>query len=210
MVDAYKKNELDADSGLGLYSMSSILVDRAEPSEALSTTTVWSVGLPNAKKLVSSLQLDNFRQGESIEQELDVRGRRGAYLINDCFNLAPSREQSWSIVAEINQGPSKVKDLIAYLQADKNIEADIEADIALGSENLARIVGISDGLQVTEDRLSANHHFANVLFNVMRGGLFVDNYSVPKADLINFVKGFNVGVYEKFSSFFEGLDESFH
>ncbi|MGB2105642.1 MAG: hypothetical protein ACPHVV_00190 [Porticoccaceae bacterium] len=210
LVDAYKKNELDADSGLGLYSMSSILVDRAEPSEALSTTTVWSVGLSESKKLVSSLQLDSFRLGEPVEQELDVRGRRGAYFINDCLTLAPSSEKSWSIVAEINQGPAKVKDLIAYLKADKNIAEDIEADIALGSENLARIVGISDGLQVTEDKLSANHHFANVLFNVMRGGLFVDNYAVPKADLISFVKGFNLGVYEKFEQFFEGLDETFH
>ncbi|MGB0458473.1 MAG: hypothetical protein ACPGGM_00505 [Porticoccaceae bacterium] len=210
LVDAYKKNELDAESGLGLYSMSSILVDRAEPSEALSTTTVWSVGLSNAKKLVSSLQLDGFRKGDAIEQELDVRGRRGAYFVHDCITLAPATEKSWSIVAEINQGPSKVKDLIAYLNADKNIAEDIEADIALGSENLARIVGISDGLQVTEDKLSANHHFANVLFNVMRGGLFVDNYAVPKADLIGFVKGFNVEIYEKFANFFEGLDETFH
>ena len=210
LVDAYKKNELDADSGLGLYSMSSILVDRAEPSEALSTTTVWSVGLSKSKKLVSSLQLDNFRLGDAIEQELDVRGRRGAYFINDCLTLAPSSEKSWSIVAEINQGPAKVKDLIAYLKADKSIAEDIEADIALGSENLARIVGISDGLQVTEDKLSANHHFANVLFNVMRGGLFVDNYAVPKADLISFVKGFNRGVYNQFKDFFDGLDETFH
>ena len=62
LVDAYKKNELQADAGVGLYSMSSILVDRAEPSEALSTTAVWSVGLPNSKKLVSSIQLDEFRQ----------------------------------------------------------------------------------------------------------------------------------------------------
>ena len=210
LVDAYKKNELDADTGLGLYSMSSILVDRAEPSEALSTTTVWSVGLSKSKKLVSSLQLDNFRIGDAIDQELDVRGRRGAYFINDCLTLAPSSEKSWSIVAEINQGPAKVKDLIAYLKADKSITEDIEADIALGSENLARIVGISDGLQVTEDKLSANHHFANVLFNVMRGGLFVDNYSVPKADLISFVKGFNRGVYNQFKDFFDGLDETFH
>ena len=80
LVDAYKKNELQADSGVGLYSMSSILVDRAEPSEALSTTAVWSVGLPNSKKLVSSIQLDEFRQGSNIEQETDVRGRRGAYF----------------------------------------------------------------------------------------------------------------------------------
>jgi len=210
LVDAYKKNELEADSGLGLYSMSSILVDRAEPSEALSTTTVWSVGLPNSKKLVSSLQLDNFRHGESIEQELDVRGRRGAYFVSDTIKLAASAESSWSIVAEINQGPAKVKDLIADLHSNQNIKQEIEADIALGSENLARIVGISDGLQVTEDELSANHHFANVLFNVMRGGLFVDNYSVPKADFIGFVKGFNRDVYSNFQSFFDGLEDSFH
>ena len=210
LVDAYKKNELEADSGLGLYSMSSILVDRAEPSEALSTTTVWSVGLPNSKKLVSSLQLDNFRHGESIEQELDVRGRRGAYFVSDTIKLAASAESSWSIVAEINQGPAKVKDLIADLHSNQNIKQEIEADIALGSENLARIVGISDGLQVTEDELSANHHFANVLFNVMRGGLFVDNYSVPKADFIEFVKGFNRDVYSNFQSFFDGLEDSFH
>ena len=210
LVDAYKKNELEAECGLGLYSMSSILVDRAEPSEALSTTTVWSVGLADSKKLVSSLQLDSFRTGETIEQELDVRGRRGAYFVNDCLTLAPLSEKSWSIVAEINQGPAKVKDLIAYLKADINITQDIEADIALGSENLARIVGISDGLQVTEDKLSANHHFANVLFNVMRGGLFVDNYAVPKADLIDFVKGFNRDLYNQFKDFFEGLDDTFH
>jgi hypothetical protein len=210
LVDAYKKNELEADSGLGLYSMSSILVDRAEPSEALSTTTVWSVGLPNSKKLVSSLQLDNFRHGESIEQELDVRGRRGAYFVSDTIKLAASAESSWSIVAEINQGPAKVKDLIADLHSNQNIKQEIEDDIALGSENLARIVGISDGLQVTEDELSANHHFANVLFNVMRGGLFVDNYSVPKADFIEFVKGFNRDVYSNFQSFFDGLEDSFH
>ena len=210
LVDAYKKNELDADSGLGLYSMSSILVDRAEPSEALSTTTVWSAGLSKSKKLVSSLQLDSFRNGAGVKQELDIRGRRGAYFVNDCLTLGSSEEKSWSIVAEINQGPAKVRDLIAYLKSEKNIAEDIEADIALGSENLARIVGISDGLQVTEDRLSANHHFANVLFNVMRGGLFVDNYSVPKADLIGFVKGFNHQVYDQFKDFFEGLDDTFH
>ena len=61
LVDAYKKNELDQDTGLGFYSMSSILVDRAEPSEALSTTTVWSEGLLHSKKLVSSLPLEPFR-----------------------------------------------------------------------------------------------------------------------------------------------------
>jgi hypothetical protein len=44
----------------------------------------------------------------------------------------------------------------------------------------------------------------------MRGGLFVDNYAVPKTDLISFVKGFNSEIYNQFESFFEGLDKSFH
>jgi hypothetical protein len=210
LVDAYKKNELQVDAGVGLYSMSSILVDRAEPSEALSTTAVWSVGLPNSKKLVSSIQLDEFRQGSAVEQEADVRGRRGAYFVNDTIDLASQAKESWSIVADVNQGPADVRELIAFVNADNNIVDEIESDIAQGSLNLARIVGTSDGLQVTEDRLSANHHFANVLFNVMRGGLFVDNYSVEKDDLISFVKGFNRNEFEKFAGFFADLDNSFH
>ena len=66
LVNAYKKNELEQDTGLGIYSMSSILVDRAEPSEALSATTVWSEGFSQSKKLISSIQLDTFRQGLPI------------------------------------------------------------------------------------------------------------------------------------------------
>ena len=210
LVDAYKKNELQADSGVGLYTMSSILVDRAEPSEALSATTVWSTGLNHSKKLISSIQLDRFRQGWDLEQETDVRARRGAYFINAEIDLAAQGEKSWNIVADINQGPADVKNLIAYLKADNNIAKEIETDIAQGSNNLSRIVGISDGLQVTEDKLSANHHFSNVLFNVMRGGLFVDNYEVTKSDLISFVKGFNRKVFAQFESFFNGLDDTLH
>jgi hypothetical protein len=210
LVDAYKKNELQTDTGLGLYSMSSILVDRAEPSEALSAAVAWSVGMAGTTKLISSIQLDAFRKGQVVEQEANVRGRRGAYFVNGTLALAPSAEQSWSIVADVNQGPADVRELNAYINSDANIAQDIEDDIALGSLNLARIVGTSDGLQVTEDRLSANHHFANVLFNVMRGGLFVDNYAVDKADLVSFVKGFNRVEYQNSLSFFEGLDDSFH
>ena len=210
LVDAYKKNELEADVGLGLYSMSSILVDRAEPSEALSTTSVWSVGLAQSKKLISSIQVEQFAQGYAVDQETDVRGRRGAYFTHGVLALSGKQESSWHTVAEVNQGPADVRNLIAYLKTGQSIIEDIEADIALGSENLARIVSTSDGMQVTEDRLSANHHFSNVLFNVMRGGLFIDNYTVSKDDLIEFVKSFNNPVFEKFKSFFQELEETFH
>ena len=63
LVDAYKKCELEVDSGMGIYSLSAIIVDRAEPSEALKASVVWSLGLDQAKKLLSSKQLDTFRRG---------------------------------------------------------------------------------------------------------------------------------------------------
>ena len=166
-MDAYKKNELEADVGLGLYSMSSILVDRAEPSEALSTTTVWSVGLAQSKTYLVYPSAA-ICSGLCSRARTDVRGRRGAYFTHGVLALSGEQESSWHTVAEVNQGPADVRNLIAYLKTGQSIIEDIEADIAVGSENLARIVSTSDGMQVTEDRLSANHHFSNVLFNVMR------------------------------------------
>ncbi len=210
LVDAYKKNELEPETGMGLYSMSSILVDRAEPSEALSTTTVWSEGLPQSKKLVSSLQLDAFRNGVSPTQETDVRGRRGAYFVHSTIELGAGSDKEWNIVAEINQGPSDVKNLMARIRRGDNIRKELYQDIAAGTEKLTRIVGSADGLQVTEDVLSANHHFANVLFNVMRGGLFDDNYNVGTQDLIKFIKTFNVTTFEANQDFLNGLADTLH
>jgi hypothetical protein len=56
------------------------LTDLAEPSESLLATTVAQVGLDKPGYLLSSLQLDRFRAGEQIENEQEVRGRRGAYF----------------------------------------------------------------------------------------------------------------------------------
>ena len=55
LVDAYKRNELEEATGLGIYALSAILVDKAEASEALRANVVWSLGLENPKYLVSSL-----------------------------------------------------------------------------------------------------------------------------------------------------------
>ena len=37
LVDAYKKCELENESGLGLFSLSAVIVDKAEPSEAVAS-----------------------------------------------------------------------------------------------------------------------------------------------------------------------------
>jgi len=73
LVDAYKKCELEEDFGLGIYSLSAIIVDKAEPSEALKANIVYSVGLNSPIRLISSLQLDSFRSGNIVTQERDIR-----------------------------------------------------------------------------------------------------------------------------------------
>lgn len=56
--DAYKKSELLPKTGLGLFRLSAIPVDRPEPAEALRTTVV-RIELKRQLVLLSSVQLDN-------------------------------------------------------------------------------------------------------------------------------------------------------
>lgn len=66
LANAYKKNELAKQSGIGIYSLSSNIIDRPEPSEALLATTVCFTGLDNTKRLLCNGQLMNFQNGDSI------------------------------------------------------------------------------------------------------------------------------------------------
>ena len=61
LVDAYKRTELVEGSSLAIFALSAIIVDKAEPSEALKSNVAWSIGLENPTILLSSLQLDVFR-----------------------------------------------------------------------------------------------------------------------------------------------------
>ena len=205
LVDAYKKNELVPHSGLAVYAMSSILSDKAEPSEALSATTVWSYGAQDAQYLISSNQLSQFRSGQSVSEEAEVLGRRGAYFVHQVFDLPAGKERSWGIVADVNQGPAAVRDTLSLIQSVADIPALIQADIEKGSRNLERLISTADGVQMTGDTLSANHHASNVLFNIMRGGLFIDNYAIEKSDLMAFCAEWNRAVFDANTAFFDAL-----
>ena len=193
LVDAYKKSELLPQSGIGIYALSSVPVDRAEPSESLTANTVWSMGLDEPVYLLSVQQLERFRRGESIEQEADVRGVRGAYLVQSEASLAGGGSKEWFLVAEVGQDACA----IAELESKRATETELLADVEKGTESLRAIVGEADGIQTGGDLLQTSRHFANTLFNVMRGGMFDDGYSVDKADLLDFVASANRPVAEK-------------
>ena len=126
LLDAYKRAELDASTGLGMYTMSSTLSDKAEPSEALSATTVWSTGLTPKTILLSSSQVTRFRKGAQLSQETDVRGQRGAYFVNASISLDEGAERRWSMVAEVNQSAAATHNLRHALATNGALHEELE------------------------------------------------------------------------------------
>lgn len=205
LVDAYKKNELLSNTNIALFMLSSILVDRAEPSEALTANVVWSEGIPDAKILLSARQIDNFRKGHQVKGETDVRSERGAYLINSDINLEAGKEKPWYVVADVNKDAGQIASLCHLLKGNDSIGL-LKKDVAECTNDLVNIIAAADGLQLTEDKLSINRHLSNVFFNVMRGGIFDNNYWISKDDIIDFIKGANSPVYLRKRSFLESID----
>jgi len=207
LVNAYKKNELDIETGLGLFRLSSMIVDKAEPSEALKVTTVWSEGIDVKNYLLSGKQVEPFSLGKSIETEVDIKAEPGAYFISSEFHMKPKEEESWNIVAEVNNDHSKVLHLINRLGANpEQLRTDLKGDIGHGTTELKKMVGMADGLQLTGDLLSTGRHYSNVLFNIMRGGIFEDQYEIDTKDLQDYARIINKELTSS-TSFFSELPE---
>lgn len=195
LVDAYKRNQLHIKTGLGIYALSAIIVDKAEPSEALKSNIVWSIGIEKPTYLVSSLQLSKFRNKEKVFTEQDVKGEKGAYFINTAITLEKDSQKQWMIIANVNQDHSKVASVLHTIQSNKTIQDEIIQDIELGTKKLIALNASADALQLTNDNLRDTRHFANTLFNIMRGGVFDYNYQIEKADFTKYIKKANVNAY---------------
>ena len=208
LLDAYKKNEVVAGTSLGLYTLTAQVIDRAEPRESLHAAVVWSHGLPNAKILLSSRQNRAFQHGKELSAETEVRGKRGAYLLNGTVELAPGAKVSWMIVLDVAQSQRQVSELVARLAKPAELAAEVLEDVERGTQNLRRILAATDGFQVTADRLTSAHHLANVLFNDLRGGVYAQGYAIPGADFARFVKTWNRATYQKFEKLLSELPQT--
>jgi hypothetical protein len=208
LVDAYKWSELDESTGLAFLALYSGITDRAEPAESLKATTVFCLGLDNRKVLVSSNQLNSFRAGATVEQEVQRRGIRGAYLVNSQFELARGASQQWQIVADVEQSQSDVVELRSQLANPSIVSEGITQSIKAGSRKLANIMARADGYQATAEENVTVHHYANVLFNVLRGGIFDDEYNISSLDFNATIRNFNQGVYQRNRDFLAGLPET--
>lgn len=209
LLDAYKRSELVKETGLGIYALSAIPVDKAEPSEALKANIVWSKGLSNSTYLLSSLQLDKFRGGDSIVEEYDVKGEKGGYFLHNEIQLEANTELNWTTVANVNLDHAAVIELNESIKVNSNLVAEVEADIELGTNKLKQLIAASDGFQETADELKDARHYSNVLFNIMRGGIFDDSYQIEKEDFVPYLKHANHQVLERNLELIAGLSEKF-
>jgi len=210
LLHAYKRSELESETGLGLFALSATLTDRAEPSESLQATVVWQVGLDGLAYLLCAEQVDGFRHGRSLTTETDVCGKPGAYLVHAALTLLPGQTRRWHIAADVNQDSTAVTRLIHLLRQERPvIEQQIEADIAQNTADLCRYVAAADGLQHAALSTTTAHHFANVMFNIMRGGIFATGYNVDRADFLNFIQTRNGRVYAAHADWFAALPAHF-
>ncbi len=209
LVDAYKRSEIDSQSGLGIFALSAIIVDKAEPSEALKANIAWSLGLDNPTYLLSSLQLASFRKNQKLQPETDIKGEKGAYFVSTDIILDKNSSKSWKIIANVNQNQAQVIQLCYSILNDKSIENQLNEDVELGKQNLIALNATADGLQFTADKRKDTRHFSNVLFNIMRGGIFDHNYQIEKKDFLSYLSKANKQIFENNESFLNNLNEIF-
>ncbi len=205
LVDAYKRNELDKESGIGIFSLSAIIVDKAEPSEALKANIAYAVGLESPMHLLSATQLGRFRMGLPLHEEKDVKAEKGAYFIHANISLESKGKKEWMIVADVNQSVSQIVDLSKSLRSDRHLGFRVKEDVESGTQELLRLGALADGLQLTADRLKDTRHFFNAMFNLMRGGIFDDHYTIGKSDLSAHLAKANQQVAERHRARFEKL-----
>lgn len=208
LLDAYKKNERVKGSPLGLFMLSSIPVDRAEPSEALLATSVWSCGMDEKSIiLISGKQLDNFRSGMPLQEEYDIKASRGAYFINSKITLEAGKGKKWLTVVEANQDSTKISNLNNFITKSNDLISLVERDIDRGTVKLDKMVSCADGSQVTNTELCFARHFTNTLFNIMRGGIFAENYTIDTDDFVDYLLQINRLVAKEYHVWLNNLPD---
>ena len=207
LLDAYKRNELLPKTGLGIFRLSAIPVDRPEPAEALFATAAWSVGTSWMNILLSSQQLNAFRGGQKIRTETDVCGERGAYFLCGQKILQPKQAIDWLIAADVDQSSADLIRLQKSLQDPVSLKNKVIEDIQMGTDELRRIVGGADGLQISARSMGYVRHYSNTLCNIMRGGVFEDGDRLSLVDLDAFVRFTSPGLSSRWSLLLRQLPE---
>ncbi|NLS14067.1 hypothetical protein HGP28_14325 [Vibrio sp. SM6] len=183
LVDAYKWNERVAELPMATFSLYAKLSDRADPAEALRATSVFSVADDEQTLLLSSRALAQFRKDLPLDEQPLIRGERGAYFVHQTLVLKAGERKIWLMVADVDQSHSDLASLMNTVRDASALRDEIECDIAANQAELMALMAGGDAWQRSSSEETDVHHYANVLFNTLRGGAIVEGYQLNPDDV---------------------------
>jgi hypothetical protein len=208
LTNAYKRSEMiDADLRLAVYSLESMVTDRPEPAEALRSTVTWSDGLEGATVSLHPAAASTFGTHERLDAPL-VTGMPGAYFLCAEVDLEPGESKTWSIVSDVGLDQSAVTSLIGELRLLSDPTRELNASMEGASQSLLEMMARADALERTADEVATSHHFSNVTYNVMRGGIPMDGYIVDTADFGRYLERRNRTVARNHLTLLSTLDST--
>ncbi len=210
VLDAYKQNQLIPAARLGIYALASQPVDRPEPREALRASLAWSLAPDNFRVSIAPDNDERLLRGKPLDESAEICGRRGAYWLSGEADLAPGKGISWRIVADTHWSQAEVATLLKKLEAPDALASELDASLQAAHRSLVDLVAKTDGLQETADVNASAHHFANVLFNDMRGGVYADGYNIDTALFAQFVREWNRPCHGRSATALASLPPTMH
>ncbi|MCB1134197.1 MAG: hypothetical protein KDN05_23970, partial [Verrucomicrobiae bacterium] len=207
LASAYMRHEAATGSPLGIYTLHSGITDRAEPSESLRAACAWSCGLEGATLLLSDRQVDSFRRGLAPFPEHEVRGNFGAHLLSTTIRVPARGARDWVIAADTGLDHSDLVRLRDRLERPDGLMEELAADKTAGIFALRKRIAGAGAIQHSADPRAGIHHFANVLFNCMRGGTLDDNDRFPRSDFREFLETRNRDVLATHEEWLASLPE---
>jgi len=205
LVDAYKWNELDPATRLASYSLYARITDRAEPAESLTAAVAYAVGLDGARVYVAASDFDALRKGRAAEPQTVRRGVPGAYLLDTHLTLAANTHQTWQIVLDTGLSQSQIVSRREQLRDPAKTALDLQTALAAEHAGLRDLLAEADAFQAVDAETTVNHHVANTLFNVMRGGVFEQQYRIDRDDYAKNLRIRNRGVAAQHAAWLAAL-----
>ena len=209
LANAYKVSEIIDQQKFALFYLNSLIMDRPEPGESLKTTWVWSDYDQFCQISLNDNIINDFRNNRKLKTHNLLKGKPGSFLMNFSLEIKKNKEKSWNIITDTNKSQNDVSKMLNTIEKDSEISFSIKKDIQKNHLKLKKFVFSADGKQLTNKKINDMHHTANVLFNIMRGGVFYDNYNINKYDFLNFIKIRNLKTYKNNLTFFDKLPKYF-
>ena len=209
LANAYKVSECNPDYNYALYYMNALLMDKPDPGESLFSNMVWSFSKEKFELSVNQKSINTFLNDQCFTGDLLIKGKEGSFLNYIEKSLDQNHEMCWYIVADVQKSQSDIVGIVSDLKEHDTLKDKLEESILDNYYEFEKNIGMADGFQCTNNNMNDLHHTANVTYNVLRGGIFFDNYNIQKTSLVSFLKVRNKNIFETYKNDISTLPDTF-